>query len=267
MPLIAGIRVYPSQLRTAGIEDEENTQRCRSALFLGIGGVVAAVTGAARVEVFESGVGAVNLPLMAGMVGSKATKGSHPKLLRLMSRLLSLVVGREVEFILPFLDRTKAEVVVTLAEEGLDELARSSVSCVHYPLRERPHKQCGVCPACVFRRQAIAVAGIEEPTSCYKYDLFGMAQAVSGVPSEEMRFLRAFLMQSAKLAELDDPTGMPRFFRGHLLGTGVAENGESLAPFVELFRRYRQEWLGLVAKGRERGWPWARLLTPERVAV
>ena len=59
----------------------EKSQRARSLLFAAVGGVAAAMTGQSDVEIFESGIGAINVPLMAGMVGSKATRGSHPEFL------------------------------------------------------------------------------------------------------------------------------------------------------------------------------------------
>lgn len=249
------------------LHDEERSQRCRSFLFTAAGGVVAWMSGSPSVEVFESGVGAINLPLMAGMVGSKATKGSHPHFLRLMSRLLSLVAGREITFRLPFLDRTKAEVVRTLAEDGLGAVARSTASCVHYPLREATRKQCGLCPACIFRRQSMITTGIDEPTDAYKYDLFGPAGVVNRIEDRRLSYLKAFLMQVEKLSELDSLAAVPRFFKRHLVGTGVVAHGEPLTPHVALYRRYRKEWLELVARGRSEGWSWADMLSPAESAV
>ena len=151
-------------------DQEENTQRSRAFLFTTLGAIAAIMHGQRLVEMFESGIGAINLPTMAGMVGPMTTKSAHPKFLRLMSRLASLAADGEVEFRLPFFDRTKGEVVRSLAESKLEELAHLTASCVHYPLRHSRHKQCGVCPACVSRRQAMAVAGITEPEDTYKYD-------------------------------------------------------------------------------------------------
>jgi hypothetical protein len=264
---MVGVRAYPSKIRLLGIEDEENTQRCRSFLFASVGGVVATAMGASTIEVYESGVGAINMPLMAGMVGSKATKGCHPWFLCLMSGLMTLIAGREISFVLPFLEKTKAEVVGTLAEEGLDELARSTVSCVHYPLRERAHKQCGICLACIFRRQALTLAGIEEPGDSYKYDIFGTPRQDTSVAANATEFLKAFLVQVSKLSELESRTEVPWFLRRHLIGTGVVQDGQPLTPFVDLYRRYRNEWLALVAKAQALGWSWPNLLTPRKVAV
>ncbi len=160
------------------------------------------------------------------------------------------------------MDKTKGQMVQLLAGEGLEDLARSTVSCVHYPLRERPHKQCGVCPACIFRRQAMLVGGIKEPRGAYKFDLFGPSRVVNRIPERLLKYLKAFLMQIVHLDALDAHDELPRRFRRHLLGSKIIGHGESPGPVVEVLRRYRQEWLTIAAEGIERGWTWVKLLTP-----
>src|SRR5207244_11187612 len=111
-------------------KQEETTQRCRCFLFASLGAIAAIMHGQRVVEVFESGIGAINLPLMAGMVGAMTTKSAHPKFLRLMSRLSRIVAEGEVEFRLPFFTKTKGQVVRSLVEARLEELAYLTASCV-----------------------------------------------------------------------------------------------------------------------------------------
>jgi hypothetical protein len=88
----------------------------------------------------------------------------------------------------------------------------------------------------VFRRQALWCAGIREPDGFYQIDVFG------GQPTErESQPLAAFRQQAARLAELDGQT-VPAFFRQHLFSTRIVTSDKELAPFVDLFRRYRREW-------------------------
>ena len=104
----------------------EPSQRARSFLFAAAGAVAAFLSGVAEVEVYESGVGAINVPLLPHMVGtSMATRGSHPTFYRLMSNLVSLVADRQIRFRLPFLDSTKGEMVRDLNRTGLADLARA----------------------------------------------------------------------------------------------------------------------------------------------
>lgn len=241
---------------------QERSQRCRSFLFASVGAVAAAISEVPTVEVFESGIGAINLPLMAGMIGSKATRGSHPHFLRLMSYLASLTAEHKVSFCLPFGTSTKGEVVKQIAEKGLERVGLSTVSCVHYPLHDRAHKQCGVCPACIFRRQAMMVAGIREPQDTYKYDLFCHSYESKGIDESHLEYLKAFLLQVANLGPLEPGVRIPSRVQRHLLGTNVMPPGESITPFLHLLSRYRDEWLGLAAQSKEHEWSWAGLMIP-----
>jgi hypothetical protein len=261
--VVLGTLVRQRKPAAAGFRRPERSHRCRAFVFAALGGVVARMTGAERVEVYESGVGAVNLPLRKGMTGSLTTRGSHPRFLRLMGELLEHVTERRITYDLPFLDRTKAEMVGFLAgDERLRELARSTASCVHYPLGRKVGKQCGACPACVFRRQAMCVAGIVEPVGTYAYDLFGDAESALGVPEGHRRWLRGFLQQVAWLRPLDRPGGMPPRLRGHLFDTEVVlERDADLSLYADLFRCYRREWLKLAAEARGRGLWWGGMLS------
>lgn len=259
---LAPVIVKAAMAWNSQLQDEERSQRCRPFLFMAVGGVVAAMQGGSCVEVLESGVGAINLPLMAGMVGSKATRSCHPKFLRLMSRLITLASRREIVYHPPFMDRTKGEMVTTLAEASLGDLAYSTVSCVHHPLREKPHKQCGVCPACILRRQAMLVGGIREPRGMYKFDLFGRSRRENRIPEKRLMYLKAILMQVVHLAALDSQSDLPRRLRRHLYGSGILADGESPHRVIKLLSRYRQEWWTIAAEGKERGWSWVKLLAP-----
>ena len=258
---LAPVVVKAAMTWSSKIEKEERSQRCRSFLFTAVGGVVAAMQGTtSTIEVFESGVGAINLPLMAGMVGSKATRSSHPEFLRKMSTLVTLVAGRKIDYCLPFMDQTKGEMVKRLANVGLNKLACATMSCVHYPLREKRCKQCGVCPACILRQQAMITGGIREPRGTYKYNPFGPSRLVNRIPEKRLQCLRAFLMQVAHLSVLDSQDELPRSLRRPLFGSGIVGHGQSPHQVIELLRRYRHEWLTIAAEGKERGWHWASLL-------
>jgi len=259
--------MVPAEMVQPARSEEEKSQRSRAFLFACVGGAIATLNGSAEVEVYESGVGAVNLPLYDWMVGSRATKSSHPHFLRLASRIVSLAAGRDIAFRLPFLDQTKAQVVRYMAGDGdLEDLARFTTSCVHYPLREKQHKQCGYCPACVFRRQAMAVAGIAERADTYKYDLFDAGQ-LREMEEKRMRFLVAFLLQAERLTQLDRAGAPTDFLHHHLRETEVVRQWEPVVPYVELYRSYRDEWLGLAARCVPLGFPWAVPVARRKASV
>ncbi len=239
------------------MSSQEASQRCRSFMFAALGGAVACALESSVVEVYENGVGALNVPLMRDMeVAARATKSAHPHFFRLMGELTSRVAGRRIEFRLPFQEWTKAETVRTLSEDGLQELALDSVSCVHYPRRvPGPDKSCGVCPACIGRRQALLTAGIDEHPRRYRYDLFGSPEGFRCVPQHELDYLKAVLLQVSYLAELEG-TILPSRLCDHLFGTKVIRTEEEAEGWRRLLLRYRREWLKLIQTARESRLGW-----------
>lgn len=239
---------------------QESSQRSRAFLFTAAGAVAAAMIGSSSVDVLESGVGAINLPLMAGMVGSKTTRSCHPEFHRQMARLVSEVCGYGISISLPFFQRTKGEVVKELTDCGLADLSRRTVSCVHYPLREPKQKQCGVCPACILRRQSLAVAGVQEPEGTYKFDLFDSSQNANSVPKKERKYLKALLSQVVQLTDIESDDSLPSRVRRHLFGTGIVSDEHSVEMVTHVLRTYRDEWRGLIAQAKARGISWTNLV-------
>ena len=142
---------------------QEGSQRSRGFLFTAAAGVVAQACNVGDIEVFENGVGAINLPVMAGMLsGGMATRGAHPTFLRWMGQLASAVAEQPIRYTLPFVASTKAEMLLPLRAHGLGDWLQLSRSCVHTSLRERKMSHCGQCPGCIERRQAFAAAGVCE---------------------------------------------------------------------------------------------------------
>lgn len=226
--------------------------RCRPILFMFVAGLVADSVASSEVEVFESGVGSVNVPLVSGPANARTTRSTHPHYLRLISELVSHVNEASVRFVLPFAHQTKAEMVIRLREFGLEELARKSVSCIIHPLRRPRGRQCGFCSACVYRRQAMITAGIDESQDAYEFDLFS---PFSDVPEKHLRTIRLFHQQACRLAELENEQ-VPGFFRTYLYVTHAVFSNEELKPYVDVYRRYRREWDALIADARHRGLPW-----------
>jgi 7-cyano-7-deazaguanine synthase in queuosine biosynthesis len=263
-PLI--VKVAMKWKPVAEKKDQETSQRSRSFLFTALGAITAAMHRQQVVEMYESGVGAINLPLMAGMAGPKATRSSHPEFLRRMSRLVSLVADSELTITLPFEDRTKGEVVEVLADPELRAFAAMSASCVHFPIRHKKYKQCGFCPACIFRRVALASARIEEPDDAYQYDIFGPAERINTLPEKRLAYLKAFLLQVARLRGIENRDRLPPAFERHVV-PHIVPKGQSQKGVIQLLARHRKEWTEFVSAARKHGHAWARLLAPQRPAT
>ena len=102
---------------------KEPTQRLRSFLFACLGATSAHALGMRRLTFFENGVISLNLPLCGQVVGGRATRTTHPQVLAGFSRLFSLAFEHPFEVINPYLEKTKAEVVRVLVDQGATRLA------------------------------------------------------------------------------------------------------------------------------------------------
>lgn len=219
------------------ISQQERSQRSRAFLFCAAAAVVAQSCEVEQIEVFENGVGAINLPLMAGMLaGGLATRGAHPTFLRLMSRIASAVAERNVLYSLPFSEHTKAEMLAPLRAQGLQSWAELSRSCVHTSWRVRRTAHCGQCPGCIERRQAFFAAGMtESAVGQYSIDL---PQDKPLVP-DSADYLRCYLDDAA--AWLNDDAQVRRRLHWHLTGTDVPS--EHHAGIADRQRRHALEVL------------------------
>ncbi len=242
--------------RQFNAEFREITHRCRPFLFMSVAGLVAHSFTTAQVEVFESGVGSINIPLVSGPADYRTTRSTHPVFLQLMSRLVGHVNDAPMGYVLPFAGKTKGEMAERLRALGLEELAVKSNSCTLHPLKRKGWQQCGHCPACIFRRQALLSAKIVEPDDAYAVDVFADPRPDVVIPAKRFGTIRAFRQQIAHMPELDSGIA-PASFKRYLKTTGAVSSDAQLAPHVEVYRRYRQEWLALIADARRRRLPWA----------
>lgn len=244
------------------LDREETSQRARAVLFYAVGAAVADAVGSHVIEVFESGVGAANVPFMAGMVGWRTTRGAHPEYMRLAGALASLVADRDITFTLPFVGKTKAEVVRAAAVEGLTELLHLTNSCVRFPLHQAGPKSCGICPGCILRRQAFASAGVDDPPGAYQHDI--IAASDNGILSRDARApLNAILLQAIQMAALNSAESPPNWLRNHLIGTLVADEA-SVPDWLGLFGRYGREWIALNPGSRIRAFGANGTIQPNR---
>jgi 7-cyano-7-deazaguanine synthase in queuosine biosynthesis len=217
------------------MRQQERTQRSRAFLFCAAAAIAAKAYEVERIEMFENGVGAINLPLMTGMLGNAlSTRGAHPTFLRLMSDLSAQVTEAPIRFELPFQSRTKAEILRDLkASPGLTEWAQQSRSCIHTALRQEGKTHCGRCPACIERRQAFLCAGIQEDSSTYLTDVLAKE-----LPDDaDADYLRLYRLDAARWLERAE--SVQRRMANHLRLTDVpADQDEAIH---ELQRRHSSE--------------------------
>lgn len=154
--------------------NREPTQRSRSFLFTALGATISSLIGNSELRFYENGVVSMNLPICAQVVGGRATRTTHPRVLRGFEELLSLVFERKFTVENKFLWKTKAEVVELFRKLECTDLIGPSISCTHTWEMTREHSHCGSCSQCVDRRFAVIAAKAEayDPLDQYAIDVF-----------------------------------------------------------------------------------------------
>jgi hypothetical protein len=122
---------------------------------------------------------------------------------------------------------------------GIEPWLQRSRSCIHTSLRLPQVTHCGVCPACIERRQAFAVANIEEDSAVYAVDLFR-----DTLRGSERRYFDLFIEEAASLLE-DNPRTLRRL-RTCMALTGI--EGVEYPRLHQLLRRHAEEVQRVFAK-------------------
>jgi 7-cyano-7-deazaguanine synthase in queuosine biosynthesis len=151
----------------------ENTQRTRAFLFAALAMAVAAIMKRQRIRFYENGIVSFNLPIAGQVVGTQATRTTHPRLIRDLARFLTILLENEVAVENPFVWKTKSDVAQSIARSAHPDLARHSVSCSRVHSMTKLHPHCGTCFQCIDRRFATLDAdlGDHDPSEMYRLDL------------------------------------------------------------------------------------------------
>lgn len=161
-----------------GHEASETTQRSRSFLFAALAQIIARLLGCPRISFYENGIVSHNLPISAQVVGSMATRTTHPRSLRLIDKLHGLVLPEAAAIRNPYAGLTKTEVVQRIAQHGGQDMIKHSVSCTHVRDQDTLRTHCAACSQCLDRRFAIVAAGLAnaEPPEMYRFDVLAGAR-------------------------------------------------------------------------------------------
>ena len=151
----------------------ETTQRSRSFLFAALATALGYLAKQLRLRFYENGVISFNLPIATQIVGARATRSTHPRVIHELEIFMSALLEDAIEFQNPYIWKTKSEVASTLAEAGHVDLLRHAVSCSHVHGMTKLKTHCGRCSQCLDRRFATLAAGLgeEDPEEMYEVDL------------------------------------------------------------------------------------------------
>ncbi|MGH2535108.1 MAG: hypothetical protein ACRDJW_22830 [Thermomicrobiales bacterium] len=162
------------EIHRIGSDRAESSQRSRGFLYACLGAAIAAHHGIAEVHLADNGYVSVNPPISDQLVGALASRGTHPKFLHLMNRLLERVFPAGVQVVNPLWNRTRAEALNILVEAKCPELLVQTYSCGKQQGHPAGKHLCGGCSQCVDRRIAVIATGLEQhdPLDRYERDLF-----------------------------------------------------------------------------------------------
>jgi 7-cyano-7-deazaguanine synthase in queuosine biosynthesis len=173
-------RVHHVQVTARRRDDNssERTQRTRSFLFAALGYAVARAYGAPVVRFYENGVVSCNLPISPQVIGTMATRTTHPgtlaRLQTVYDRLSAAAGQAPIRLENPYGWLTKTEVVERIAVHGGQTEIATAVSCTSLRTQSTDVTHCGACSQCLDRRFALVAAGLEDhdPSEAYETDVF-----------------------------------------------------------------------------------------------
>ncbi len=234
-----------AQLRRGTLR--EGTHRTRSFLFAVLGAVTAQAFKLDRVSFHENGIVSLNLPPVANVLGTRATRTTHPQTLTLFSQLLGKVFEDDTRVDNPFFWRTKADVVDRIAQLGMGDQIVETRSCadVHNQTKQYPH--CGRRSQCIDRRFAILSKGLEHLDSeeAYRVDLIRDAR-----PNITDREMALSYVRNAQFFEHTVPEQLTQHFPIILEAVNYLDNppGTALSTLTRLLNRHGNAVMSVMRK-------------------
>jgi 7-cyano-7-deazaguanine synthase in queuosine biosynthesis len=225
--------------------NHEYTQRSRSFLYVSLGATIARMLGLTSVRFYENGVISLNLPVCAQVVGGRATRTTHPRVMKGFQDLLSLIAGETFTVENPYIWKTKADVVKVIMDAGCHDLIKHSMTCTHTWEMTNQHTHCGACSQCIDRRFAILSAKADQydPVEHYKFDVFTQSRD----KGEDKIMAAAYLERANQVKGLTD---VAQFISSYPDVGRVFKylNYSSLGPAAQrvfdLYKRHANEVMG-----------------------
>lgn len=227
--------------------NHEYTQRSRSFLYMSIGATIAKMLRLNSVRFYENGVISLNLPVCAQVVGGRATRTTHPRVMKGFQDIITLVAGEPFTIENPYIWKTKADVVKVITDAGCQDLIKHSMTCTHTWEMSNQHTHCGGCSQCIDRRFAVLAANADQhdPVEHYKFDVFTQSRD----KGEDKIMAAAYLERANQVKKLTDVSqfissypDVGRVFK--YLNYNSA--GQAAQRVFDLYKRHANEVMGAV---------------------
>jgi 7-cyano-7-deazaguanine synthase in queuosine biosynthesis len=221
------------------------TQRSRSLLFATLGLIIARMFRNNKLSFFENGIVSFNFPISEHVLGARASRTTHPRVLADCSRLFSQLLSDNISIQNPYLWKTKSEVVQVLADRGCADLISQTLSCTRVREATKIRHHCGTCSQCVDRQFGILAADLAEyePVDNYAIDLFKGQHE----PGPALTMVESYVVRAQKLATMSEQTFLASYgqvFRALPYLPGSPE--DNVRQIYELHRRHGQQVIQIV---------------------
>ena len=140
----------------------EETQRSRSFLYTSIAYAIGQAFGQDRFFVYENGVTSINFTRRQNLSNARASRTTHPQAINRLQHLFTLIRELPIQIEVPFLWKTKTDVMEVLKQSAFPNLITSAVSCSKTYKNLGPATHCGGCSQCIDRRFAAYGARIDD---------------------------------------------------------------------------------------------------------
>lgn len=225
--------------------EREYTQRARSFLYASLAVAVARMAGLNAIRFYENGIVSLNLPLSPQVIGSRATRTTHPRVLACMRELFSRVTDSTFGVDNGFAWKTKADVVREIVESGHGAMIPLSTSCTHTWVFSNAKPHCGTCSQCIDRRFAVLAgnAGVLERADTYSHDLLLDAREAG----ESRVMLASYVETAQQVSEMSVTDFFSKFGEASrvLPHTGLPAD-EAAKRIHHLYRRHGEQVMSVI---------------------
>ena len=255
---------YQFDCHLKGIRAAEETQRSRAFLYTSIAFAIAQAFGQDGFSVYENGITGINFPRRADLSGARASRTTHPRTMFHLKELFLLLDEREMHIQLPFLWKTKTDVLALMRDGPHPELIPSSVSCSKTFQNLGPATHCGGCSQCVDRRFAAYASKADDidNSGIYANDIISTAISDREVKTTVVDYVRQakdfstwnedhfFMELAAELSDVVDylPDTKGEFERLGLIRELCRRHGGQVALAMKRMRDSHDDLYSTVAR-------------------
>ena len=241
----------PVRMNLIGIAAPENSQRTRTFFFSCLAGAVASEMEAPGIRFYENGIMSLNLPMSEQVVGTAATRSTHPRTLAEMGAFLEAALSRACIIDNPFILKTKAEVLRTFEACGQQGLIENAFTCTEVRRLVKGHSHCGGCLQCLHRRFGVHAGSLTgwDLDGKYVLDLYTSPRTGKDLTMavDFVRNARKFSLMSVEQFWQAHPLELSRLRGAVALGTLE----QAVKGMYDLHKKFGTEVVHVIEQGLE----------------